>query len=247
LKITNKSDRIIYIDKGNCFRSDGGGTAYCYYGDSEITTISKSQGIGVSAGLGAAANALGIGGLAGTVASGISVGGGKSHSVSKTYSQQRVIAIPPHGNKYLTMPKLVSHNNSKGEMIESAETFDFCQLRASKIKCEGFQILLGNNNFESSFYIKPDFLKKGEVMTYSEQDSPCKREYVFVYSKDDDFSTYSILNMTWYLHEIIGSEKLYWYSSIITYLQCEDYKYIDDINDYTIEGFYSEEDNHFVN
>ncbi len=53
--------------------------------------------------------------------------------------------------------------------------------------------------------------------------------------------------MTWYLHEIIGSEKLYWYSSIITYLQCEDYKYIDDINDYTIEGFYSEEDNHFVN
>ena len=246
LKITNKSDKIIYIDKANCFRSDNGGSAYCYYGDSDITTISQSQGGGASVGLGAAANALGIGGLAGTVASGISVGGGKSHSVSKTYSQQRIIAIPPHGNKYIAMPKLASHNNHKGEMVESAETFDFCQLRASRIKCEGHQILLGNNQFESTFYIAPNFLKKGEILTYGEQESPYKREYVFVYSKDDDFSTYSMLNMTWYLHEIIGSEKLYWYSSIGLYLQCDDQKFIDGINDYTIEGYYSTEDNHFI-
>lgn len=246
LKITNKSDKIIYIDKANCFRSDDGGSAYCYFGDSDITTISQSQGGGASVGLGAVSNAFGIGGLAGSVASGISVGGGKTHSVSKTYSQQRIIAIPPHGNKYLTMPKLVDHNKHKGEMVESAETFDFCQLRASRIKCEGHQILLGNNSFESSFYIKPNFLKKGEVMTYSEQESPYKREYVFVYSKDDDFSTYSMLNMTWFLHEIIGSEKLYWYMSLGLFLQCDDYKFIDGINDYTIEGYYSAEDNHFI-
>ncbi len=246
LKITNKSNKTIYVDKGNCFRSDNGGSAYCYYGDSEITTISQSQGGGTSVGLGAVTDAFGIGGLAGAVASGISVGGGRSHSVSKTYSQQRVIAIPPHGNKYLTVPKLANHNNHKGEMVEFAETFDFCQLRASRIKCEGHQILLGNNQFESSFNIQQNLLKKGEVLTYSEQESPYKREYVFIYSKDQNFSTYSMLNMTWYLHEIIGSEKLYWYSSIGLYLYCCDSVYIDGINDYTIEGYYSPEDNHFI-
>lgn len=45
IEIRNKTNRTIYIDKGNCFRVINGIDSYCYY-NSEKTTITKDDGTG---------------------------------------------------------------------------------------------------------------------------------------------------------------------------------------------------------
>ena len=99
IRITNKSDKIIYIDKSNCFRIDNG-KAQSYY-DSKQVTVSSGNSSGFGIGVGAVANALGIGGTIGTLVNGVTVGGGSSSGVSTTYSQQRLLTIPPHSCAYL--------------------------------------------------------------------------------------------------------------------------------------------------
>ena len=45
IEIKNKTNRVIYIDKGNCFRVINGRNSYCYF-NSEKTTVTKDDGAG---------------------------------------------------------------------------------------------------------------------------------------------------------------------------------------------------------
>ena len=124
INIKNKTDRTIYIDKGNCFRIGKTGDVYCYFDNTEQTTVNSAGSTGGSLGLGSVADVLGIGGVVGQLANGVSIGGESSHSVSKTYSQQRVIAIPPHGNRNLTEEKWIK-GNKEYERWGKAELFEY--------------------------------------------------------------------------------------------------------------------------
>jgi len=95
LEFTNKTDRVIYIDKGNSFQIYNDGSSDCFYDISSQTTVTEGTGIGASLSLGSVAAVLGIGGIVGQLASGVSVNKGSSSSVSTTYIDQRFIAIPP--------------------------------------------------------------------------------------------------------------------------------------------------------
>jgi len=97
INIRNKTDRFLYIDKGNCFRIYNDGYSYCYYDASKQTTVNNGASNGGSLNIGSLAGALGIGGAIGQIAGGVNVGGSSSGSVSTTYASQRFIAIPPHG------------------------------------------------------------------------------------------------------------------------------------------------------
>ena len=97
INIRNKTNRTIYIDKAHCFRIPSSGTALSYFSTEQVS-VTKSSGSGTSVGLGGIASAVGIGGAVGSIASGISVGSGSSGSVSSTYSDDRILAIPPSGN-----------------------------------------------------------------------------------------------------------------------------------------------------
>lgn len=57
--------------------------------------------------------ALGVGGVANTLAGGTNVGGGSQSSVSTTYSDQRVVAIPPHGKMVLSKDEAIPVKTSK--------------------------------------------------------------------------------------------------------------------------------------
>ena len=129
------SYRTIYIDKGNCFRIGKTGDVYCYFDNTEQTTVNSAGSTGGSLGLGSVADVLGIGGVVGQLANGVSIGGESSHSVSKTYSQQRVIAIPPHGNRNLTEEKLE-------EMIK--KTYNLAHPRAKKQGSKLWQNYISN-------------------------------------------------------------------------------------------------------
>lgn len=115
IELTNKADRNIYIDKANSFKISNDGVASSFY-DNRIINTSKSSGVGVSIGLGSVTGALGIGGILGTLASGISVGVGSSKGTSTTYSDEQVIIIPPHGKKYLN--EISMHSDAESYMFD---------------------------------------------------------------------------------------------------------------------------------
>ena len=197
ISIRNKTDRTVYIDKGNCFRLYNNGKYFIYYNNSEQTTVNDGKSNGVSVGLGSIAGVLGIGGTIGELANGINVGGSSSYSVSTTYSQNRIIAVPPHGivnlaeEKWIKTKKGNLINNSEYKQIEAAETFEWLN---SEIK------------------LKRGLVNIGESLVYNEFNSPWKREYIITYSHDPKFSVYSTIRTELYLHQIIGCSKNLYYN-----------------------------------
>ncbi len=210
INIKNKTEKVIYIDKGNCFRIIDDGSTFCYYDPSEQTTVSHGSGSGISIGLGSIAGVLGIGGGLGQLADGIVMGGGSSNSVSTTYSQQRIIAIPPHGNRNLTTFKKVDQYPWK--IVEHAEYF------ATKT---------------SRNVPKRGVVKRGEVLTFNTNNSPWRKKYIITYSTLSNFKTYSTVQFELFLHEMIGTKYLMDDKFIRSHYNKLE-KYINGINERTI-------------
>ena len=135
INIRNKTERVLYIDKGNCFKVYNDGYSFCYFDASMQTTVNNGGGSGGSVNIGSLAGALGIGGTIGQIASGVNVGGGTSSSVSTTYASQRFIAIPPHGNKYLTEYIWVGEGKRR-TCVESPEDFSLLWLWRDNHECK---------------------------------------------------------------------------------------------------------------
>lgn len=174
VEIKNKTNNVIYIDKGNSFRTVNNISIPFY--DTKQVSVSKGSGSGVGVGLGAIANAVGVGGVVGQLANGVSVGGGSSSTVSTTYSQQRILAIPPHSSAYMSEYKYDNYKGNKWEKISEAEYY--------------------------SFPFKP--LKKGECIEYTADNTPCTYKYFIAYSIYPDFRSYSSVRADLYVKYMIG-------------------------------------------
>lgn len=188
LEFTNKTDRVIYIDKGNSFQIYSNGSSESFYDNSSQTTVTKGTGSGASLSLGSVAAALDIGGIVGQLASGVSVSKGSSSSVSTTYIDQRFIAIPPHA------------------------TFSDCAI-----------------NISVSFdYLKKGIVNYGQIKIFEEEELPWKTSVFVTYSTEEDFRTYSTLNVELYVHEIIGGGD--WWNDD------KNFKCIQDANEHTLNN-----------
>lgn len=235
--IKNKTNKVLYVDKGNSFCIWEDGSASCYYNPNEQTTVSSGRGSGASLGLGAVAGILGVGGIVGQLAGGVSVGGGVSRTVSTTYTQERILAIPPYGSQSLTKERCVllkkSFPRERLLMIEKTESFDFSELKSSEWRSPSLIIDAGSDHI-SNFYLDHNIVKTGECKNYDENNSPYKRKYFITYSTYNDFHNYSFINAELFLHQIIGCGKYRKGNpdKILSNM------YIDGINQYTIEGYY---------
>lgn len=203
IEIKNKTNRVIYIDKGNCFRVINGNQPYCYYNATEQTTVGDSGGMGASLGLGSVAGALGIGGIVGQIAGGVSVGGGSSRSSSVTYSPQRVIAIPPHSTKKLCENKLVNITKETWKkIIDPNEDFRFFyygdRTDGSFESCY---------NWASHFGLYKGDLKLGQVLNFTEQTTPYRRDYYITYSTSESFNNYTTMEFSLYMQQAYGTKK----------------------------------------
>lgn len=112
VEIVNKTSHALYIDKANSFRVESDGSYHMYF-NLQQTTVNQGGGSGIDLNLGAVTGALGVGGVANTLAGGTNVGGGSQSSVSTTYSDQRVVAIPPHGKMVLSKDEAIPVKTSK--------------------------------------------------------------------------------------------------------------------------------------
>ena len=210
IKIKNKTDKILYLDLANCFRTSSVGDVRCYYEDAQ-TTISQGNSSGTSVGLGAVAGALGVGGAVGQLANGVSVGGGSSDVVSTTYTQQRFISIPPHGQRNLSDLKRVFIKGNRYKTVSEAEDFD--------------KLNIGLQGKTTS----------GETV-FDENTSPFFIDYLITYSTFDDFSKYSTLHSKLYLQKIIGCKNKVAPWSLSDNVD----KYVKGVNDSIIMGIKNE-------
>lgn len=190
IKLQNKTDKTIYIDKANCFRRSSVSPSFTYYEPTEQTTVTQGSSNGASVNMGAVAGAVGIGGAVGQLASGINVAGASHNAVSTTYQPQRYIAIAPHGTRFLSEEKYIKTQGGireKFTAVERIERFLFATLQPNQIG------------------IQKGMLKCGEIKTFSENELPWERNYVITYSTREDFANYSQLKCDLYIKEAIGS------------------------------------------
>lgn len=194
----NKSDRTIYIDKGNCFRVINN-EPYCYYDATEQTTIGRSGERGVSVGLGSIAGAVGVGGVVGQLANGVSVGGASSRSSSTTYVTQRVIAIPPHSSKKLCENKQIEISRNYSKTIDPNEHF-YTYNHGNRTDGSWWSW----DTYASQFGLFKGDVKLGQVISYDEDNTPYKRIYTITYSKEENFQSFSTICFSLYLQQVIG-------------------------------------------
>jgi hypothetical protein len=174
INVKNKTDKTIYVDLGNSFIIYPSGSFYCYYNPTETQTVTLGGSSGAGLGLGSVAGVLGIGGAVGQLAGGVSVGGSRSHSVSTTYSEQRIIAIPPQGNRNLTTEKWVQ---TKKVPTLSFSRDEFMRIGHSE------DLICGCHKTGQ---------KQGEKYVCS-NDSSYSKEFLITYSTSENFSTFSTL------------------------------------------------------
>ncbi len=163
LSIYNKTNQTLYIDLGNTFRIHNDGTFDEFYDNSQKTyTSGGSTGGGIA--LGSVANVIGIGGVAGKLLGGVTVGGSSSSGVSTTYTQERILRIPPKSTGYLTKSEsLTTHINKKDNTI-----------------------------------------RKKSTVTYTEDETLYRRQFIITYSKDESFATYSTMNFGLFIQQVYG-------------------------------------------
>ena len=159
-------------------------------------------------GMGSVAGVLGIGGVAGQLANGVSVGGGSSRSSSTIYTEQRVIAIPPHSSKKLCENKIIKISSNWSKTIDPNEdfgTYDHGNRTDGSWRGNSETYIHRNKDARQFGLYKGD-LKVGQVVTYNEKNTPQRRVYTMTYSQEEDFRTYSTLNFTLFIQQAVGSE-----------------------------------------
>ena len=180
--VRNKTNRVIYIDLGNSFIIRGSESAPYYVPTSSSQTDGTEGGVGVN--VGSLTGALGIGGVVGKIAQGVNVGGGSSSSSTTVTYSQRVVSVPPMSTKTL----------------EGLQLF-----------LPGLEKVYGNtvariqeNSFGISPYLKSIGLKRGDVVEWTEADSPMKLSAFVSYSLDDTMERQYSLQASMYLRKAIG-------------------------------------------
>ena len=183
---------MLYIDLGNTFFVSMG-NAFCYYVPTSTTTTNSSSN-GGSVNLGSIAGALGVGGAAGTLASGINVGGGSSSSTTSTTYAQRVIALPPMS--YVDLPAQFMFEHKLGVISKGlVSEFQVVYLYYPEVK------------FPKNSEKGP--MKFGDRYFYTEEQSPVNFSCVVSYSFAENCSSLNSMTSNLYLKELIGDDSSY--------------------------------------
>lgn len=186
--VKNKTNNTIFFDLANCTRSNNktmDSRSY-YTGESVSVSHGNSTGIGVGGGT-----------LIGSIGVGLGLNTSSSNSATRTYTQDRIISIPPQSFKTIADFKLAKVKSEKCEMVSRGEELIF-----------GFSGIISCNWWGGYMFQKAGIpygsVKKNEIVEYTHDNSPLVLDYRFVYSNSSDFSQYSVVNANLYLKELIG-------------------------------------------
>ena len=187
ISVTNKTDENIYIDLGECFVSGAvAGGFRAFYDGTTQKSVHNGKTNGGAINLGGVTNALGIGGVVGTIAGGVTLGESSQHSLTTTYINERFVTIPPHCATKISVYKAVQ--TKPAGLFSPAE----------------YELITKGESFNDALRRRSDKYLKGGVHTFSESDSPYKRDYIITYSKDPNFRVYTKNQFSVFLYQVIG-------------------------------------------
>ena len=139
--VYNKTSEIMTIDQTKSFFVNSSGKSISYYDPTvrtESVTDLKSSTNGVSVNLGAVANVLGVGGVAGRLAQGINVGGagtsGTSTTQTVTFADQPRISLGPYGSG--TMSKVFIEPQVGSAFLKQAGQQSYVSLSSKDSYCK---------------------------------------------------------------------------------------------------------------
>lgn len=205
IRIINKTDNIVYIDLGLTFRISKDDESFTYYNSDVIVSSSGSQS-GAGFNIGGVTNALGIGGAVGAIAGATTVGGGRSHSISTEHHKERILAIPPHGNKTLSAFDIACAKMSNFKTVINCKAIS---------KNEPIPGQTGEGS--SEYWFKKSKINQqihhGEMIEYMSNNSIGINNYNITYSCDPNFTDKKNLSFETYLKYIIGSDISLWCDS----------------------------------
>lgn len=181
VQVKNKTDQTLYIDLGNTYFNRGDEAQAFYVPSAESTTTTHSTGLAVN--LGGIAGAMGVGGALGSLASGVTVGGGKSQSSTSVEFSQRIVSVPPMS--VLTLPNMPFFY---GGMISipGIMTKSYPKYGVVNVSC-GYKGLMA-----------------GDIVHWTEQNSPYRFSLFLSYSKDEGFSAKRNTKVNFYVSEVLG-------------------------------------------
>lgn len=187
--IYNKTDNVIYVDKENSFAYIND-TPTTLFQNSSYTTGTGSES-GASVNLGGIANALGIGGPAGSILGGVNVGGGTSNMNSTTTYEKRILSVAP---------KSLAVLYDFGSCQYTLEEIGYLDTKRDET---GFYTI-----GERGFYIDPytkrkTKFKKGMSMTFDASNSPARYKGVVKYSLSEDFKESNLVTTDNYMCALV--------------------------------------------
>lgn len=102
--VSNKTNKVLVVDKMNSHYIDNKGMSQSLYSNS-VTTLSSSVSSGSSLNLGAVAGAFGVRGPVRTLANGINIGSATTDGISTQIIEQQYAIIPPYASQVLSLPE----------------------------------------------------------------------------------------------------------------------------------------------
>ncbi len=181
IELKNKTDKTIYVDLSSSFFKRGTEGFALYV--PTATSNTKGNTTGASVNLGNVADAVGVGGVVGTIAGGVNVGGFSSNSNTTVTYAQRVVAIPPMSTKQLAKVLIFP----KG--------------------CEAYYKKMCIKKWTP--YVKPAIKiesKRGEILSFDISNSPLNCGTFITYSFDDKFSYKATINVDLYVSHMYGGK-----------------------------------------
>lgn len=217
IRVRNKTAKPVYIDLASCYRIMNGGYAVPYFTNS-VYNEGQGSSKGGSMNLGAVAGALGVGGVVGTLAGGINVGGSNSHSANISTAEQQILNVPPFSSVTLPGMKVTDGAN----IHECLEPFHLCNEKAfqSSLSSIGKNAYIVQRTLEADQKMQrvPDdpnatgeklaICRWGEK-SFTPQDSPKHIGRIITYSTSPDFATYTSLPVNLYMRGAFGIKPIW--------------------------------------
>lgn len=155
--IINKSDSMMYIDMAESYYVNNG-TAQQLYTNS-VTTDFSSGSQGATVNLGSVTNALGVGGVVGTLAQGVNVGRSNTSGSSTQVFEERYISIPPLSRKSVKSVPFEPIHSGSSKTLDTSLSKDWPW---------------------KDTHSKSGYAKEG-IYNYDKYSSPAQ-EYIFAYT-----------------------------------------------------------------
>lgn len=187
IKVTNKTDKIIFIDLGTSYLKKNDIASVIY--TPTITTTMTGQSIGAGVNLGNIADAVGIGGMVGTALGGVTIGGNKGSSASTTTYAQRFLSVPPKSAILLEDIPILTPGSEKA----LGDLFYFKEMGMGKQKC----IWCLSHKFSD--------VESGKIKEYTEDNTLFTIGCYLNYSFSEDFKSSNGIETTYYVKKLIGS------------------------------------------